>query len=133
MMYHVPTNFSTAAGCCDLDMSLDLPLNDLLSSHVLSELTRCDPDTMHTRPVICRSFPNLSRSGTLNDLSSHPASWPHHPSVTASSQRRSWQAIILPCPHSQGFSCRVLPSSWSGRGLLPSSHGRWWTAILVLG
>ena len=73
MMYHVSTNFSTAAGCCHLDMSLHLPLNDV-SSHVLSWLTRCDPDTMHMGSVICPSFPNLSRSSTVNDLSSHVVS-----------------------------------------------------------
>ena len=78
-----------------------------------------------TLQVLARHHPRLHMH-SVAALSSHPVSRRRHPSVTASSQRRLWQAIILACPHGQGFSCRVLRSSWSGRGLLPSSHDRSW-------
>ena len=78
-----------------------------------------------TLQVLARHHPRLHMH-SVAALSSHPVSRLRHPSVTASSQRRLWQAIILACPHGQGFSCRVLRSSWSGRGLLPSSHDRSW-------
>ena len=50
-------------------------------------------------------------------LSSHPASQPRPPSVTASSQRLT--------------SGRGRPSSWPGVLVLPSSHGRSWPPPIV--